>query len=206
MKLSPPPTPQSDTKRRRLGEDAGSSTSQKVPVSSPAKPRIPVTSPSPHPPAQSAREPNIDSKPAPAPPVTPKSNGVSAPRFRTPGLSAKPTAPAIPSPLRQAWKQNDSPPQTMAPTYSRPTKAANFMTELIKEVTPPKKADVSNPYQTASPVKPPQKKPSARKPRSTRRDKEKAQEKEKLPKITAQAIIEATVPKGSKRSRPPPEM
>ncbi|KAH7929082.1 hypothetical protein BV22DRAFT_1081682 [Leucogyrophana mollusca] len=201
IKISPPPTPQTDTKRRRVGEEAESSTSQKATVSSPSKPH--AASNSSQTPAQPAAEPAVNGKNAIPPPATPKPNGVSTPRFRTPGLPVKPTAPAVPSPLRQAWKQSDSPPQPMT-IPPRPTKAANFMTELIKEVTPPKRADVSNPYQTASPVKPPQKKPVAKKPRATRRDKEK--EKEKEPEMTAQAIIEATVPKGSKRSRPPAEM
>jgi hypothetical protein len=105
----------------------------------------------------------------------------------------KPTAPAVPSPLRQAWKQGDSPPQP--PT--RPTRAANYMTGLIKEVTPPRKPDVSNPYQTANPVKMPARKPATRRFRPPAENKEKQQ---KEPEMTAQAIIEATVPKVSSQS------
>jgi hypothetical protein len=66
------------------------------------------------------------------------------------------------------------------------------MTELIKEVTPPKKPDVSNPYQTASPVKPPVKKP-VRRTRATA--KPAVPENPKKPELSPQAIIEATVPK-----------
>ncbi|EGN96622.1 hypothetical protein SERLA73DRAFT_140274, partial [Serpula lacrymans var. lacrymans S7.3] len=133
-------------------------------------------------------------------------NKLETPRLRTNGLPIKPTLPAVPSPLRQAWGQSDSPPSNSPPR--RPTKAANFMADLIKEVTPPKKADVSNPYQTASPVKPPPKKQTAKKLRSTRSTEQKQTEKEKAkePELSTQAIIEATVPKGSKRARPPPEL
>lgn len=87
------------------------------------------------------------------------------------------------------------------------------MAELIKEVTPPKRPDVSNPYQTASPVGKvgPPKARSVRRPRATgkplapgdRDDKEKLAEKKnekkdeekELEQYSPQAIIEATVPK-----------
>lgn len=69
------------------------------------------------------------------------------------------------------------------------------MTELIKEVTPTKKPDVSNPYQTASPVKPPApvRKPVAKRVRHVAKPAEKP--KEQGPEVSAQAVIEATVPK-----------
>ena len=68
------------------------------------------------------------------------------------------------------------------------------MTELLKEVTPPKKPDVSNPYQTASPVPvKPAKKPQPKRQRPTAKPTEKP--KETTPELTAQEIIEATVPK-----------
>ncbi|KII87179.1 hypothetical protein PLICRDRAFT_42829 [Plicaturopsis crispa FD-325 SS-3] len=176
LKLAPA-TPKTDTKRRRVGETPETSTPQRVPAPSPTPPPAPA-------PAH-----------APAPVVTPKANG-----FRP---SVHPV-PVHPSPLRQAWGQSDSPPQTT------PTKAAAFMTDLIKEVTPPKRPDLANPYQTASPVKPPPKKtPVTRKTRASSRipvkEKEKEKEKEE-PAPTPQAIIEATMPKGSKRSRPPPNL
>jgi len=66
------------------------------------------------------------------------------------------------------------------------------MAELIKEVTPPKKPDLSNPYQTASPVKPSlQKKPTKKRKAAEGRSKE--QEK-KAVDLSHQTIIEATVP------------
>ena len=77
------------------------------------------------------------------------------------------------------------------------------MTELIKEVTPPKKPDFANPYEAMSPLpRPPQKKQPARKTRSAAKaEAEKEKEKEKTqvkePELTPQAIIEATVPKAS---------
>ncbi|KAG1746719.1 uncharacterized protein EDB91DRAFT_1048901, partial [Suillus paluster] len=193
-----------DTKRRRVGHEAESSTAQKSAPPAPTSTIVFPTSNSTSPihPAVNGKTPVPPipvSTLAPAAPVTPKANGAATPRLRTTGLSVKPTTPAVPSPLRQTWKQNDSPPQP--PT--RPTRAANYMTGLIKDVTPPKKPDVSNPYQTASPVKMPTRKPPVRRSRPPVQNKEKQQ---KEPEMTAQAIIEATVPKGSKRSRPPPEM
>lgn len=72
------------------------------------------------------------------------------------------------------------------------------MTELIKEVTPAKRPDLSNPYQTASPVKPPVKKPVIKRPRPSAKPPSlaaPAPEPEKLPEPSPQAIIEATLPK-----------
>ncbi|KIJ62017.1 hypothetical protein HYDPIDRAFT_169390 [Hydnomerulius pinastri MD-312] len=207
IKLSPPKTPlTTDTKRRRVGDEADSATPQRAVVLSTSTVSFPSSST--ESPVQ-ASQPNGKAPAvaplAPAPPVTPKANGAQQPsRLRTTGLVMKPTAPSVPSPLRQAWKQTDSPPQPSPP--SRPTRAADFMTELIKEVTPTKKPDVSNPYQTASPIKPPPaaRKPVPKRPRPSTKAAEKPKEKE--PEVSAQAIIEATIPKGSKRSRPPLEM
>ncbi|KAF9245304.1 hypothetical protein BU15DRAFT_85633 [Melanogaster broomeanus] len=193
IKLSPPKTPlTTDTKRRRVGDEAESSKPHKAAVPSTSTISFPVSvSESPvqvlqRPSTPPAMAPNGKAPAAttltPAPPVMSKTNGTQ-PRLRTAGVTMKPTAPVIPSPLRQAWKQSDSPPQVSLP--SRPTRAANFMTELIKEVTPTKKTDVSNPYQTASPIKPPA--PPSAKPVE--------KPKEKEPEVSAQAIIEATVPK-----------
>lgn len=85
------------------------------------------------------------------------------------------------------------------------------MADLIKEVTPPKRPDVSNPYQTASPVgkvggiaaKPRPKrvratgKPTAPAPKEGQDTEVVAQEKAKEKEYSPQAIIEATVPKVS---------
>ncbi|OJA12432.1 hypothetical protein AZE42_08096 [Rhizopogon vesiculosus] len=208
IKLSPPPpTPSAaDTKRRRVGNEAETSTAQKsAPLASTSTIVFPTsssTSTAHSAPAFNGKTtvPPASASPlAPAAPVAPKVNGAAMPRLRATALSVKPTTPSVPSPLRQAWKHGDSPPQP--PT--RPTRAANYMTGLIKEVTPPKKPDVSNPYQTANPVKMASRKPTARRLRPPVEKKEKQQ---KEPEMTAQAIIEATVPKGSKRARPPPEM
>ncbi|KJA28125.1 hypothetical protein HYPSUDRAFT_802759 [Hypholoma sublateritium FD-334 SS-4] len=176
--------------------------------------------------AASTSEPSSSSLPFPltTSPPTPKANGtpvrpaaVASARLRTP---AKPTAPVVPSPLRQAWS-DASPPSSRddsrgSPAQQiKPTKTANFMADLIKETTPVVKPDLSNPYQTASPVGkvgPPRR--GARRPRATGRpalpsreekaaEEKKQKEKEKLDAVSSQAIIEATVPKGSKRSRPP---
>ncbi|KAI0255933.1 hypothetical protein BJV78DRAFT_583764 [Lactifluus subvellereus] len=136
-----------------------------------------------------------------------KSNTVPAtPRLRL-SMPPKPTTPAVPSPLRNTWGTGDSssPPHSSPPSKpSHPTRAANFMAELIKEVTPPKRPDLSNPYQTASPVKPSlQKKPAKKRKAPEGRPKE--PEKKEVD-LSPQTIIEATVPTGSKRSRPPPNI
>ncbi|KAF8196771.1 hypothetical protein K438DRAFT_1825524 [Mycena galopus ATCC 62051] len=150
----------------------------------------------------------------------------------TPNTLLKKTLPAHPSPLRQAWggspassisSGNSSPAQA-------PTKAASLLTALIRDADaelPKRSADVRNPYQSASPVSirvtnthPPEAatrkrtratgRPSAReaekqkekeaKEKEEQEKKEKAKEMEVVP---SQAILEATLPKGSKRSRPP---
>jgi hypothetical protein len=84
------------------------------------------------------------------------------------------------------------------------------MAELIKEVTPPKRPDLSNPYQAASPVGkvgPPRTRPKRvratgkpapptikeDKTKEAEKETEKKQEKEK--EYSPQAIIEATLPK-----------
>ena len=68
------------------------------------------------------------------------------------------------------------------------------MTELIKEVTPPKKPDFANPYEAANPmIKPAPKKQPVRRTRTATKAAEQAKNKE--PELTPQAIIEATVPK-----------
>lgn len=200
IKLSPA---KPDTKRRRVGDEADRSTAQRVlfPAVSPPKPETPTTLAAAPTPAPSQTRPNIFPTQNGAPttpnatgPTVPKTNGASAPRLRTTGLPTKPTAPTVPSPLRQTWGQNDSPPHTPAskPNHT-PTKAASFMTELIKEVTPPKRPDLSNPYQTASPVKPLPRKPVAKRPPAKAAAAPPAPAK--TPEPSAQAVIEATVPK-----------
>lgn len=133
-------------------------------------------------------------------------------RLRTP---AKPTAPVVPSPLRNAWSDG-SPTSSREETKSSPgqtsavkqTQTANFMAELIKETKPPSKPDLSNPYQTASPIAkigPPRRskrnrttgKPSPLTVESKSEEQSKKDEGKKLTDYSPQAIIEATVPKVS---------
>jgi hypothetical protein len=155
-----------------------------------------------------------------------KSTAVPAtPRLRL-SVPPKPTTPAVPSPLRNTWGVGDSSSSSHSSPPSKPsqpTRAANFMAELIKEVTPPKKPDLSNPYQTASPVKPSLQKKPAKK-RKAPEDSPTEQEKTDV-NLSHQTIVEATVPtvssvlhvpysrllidlviQGSKRSRPPPNI
>ncbi|KAI0653407.1 hypothetical protein C8Q70DRAFT_606904 [Cubamyces menziesii] len=208
IKLTPE-KPKTDSKRRRVGEDATNSSPQRVPKANGSAANLT--------PSSSTTTQLNGSAMANGAQANGKTNGASlpaapsTPRIRTSGV--KPTTPAVPSPLRQTWGQSDSPPQASSPQpASKPTRAASFMTELIKEVTPPKKPDFANPYEAMSPLpRPPQKKQPARKTRSAAKaEAEKEKEKEKTqvkePELTPQAIIEATVPKGSKRARPPPEL
>ncbi|RPD64373.1 hypothetical protein L226DRAFT_559572 [Lentinus tigrinus ALCF2SS1-7] len=201
IKLAPE-KPKADSKRRRVGEDASTSSPQRAGATAGAK--VNGSAPSTLPNSVSApaalSSPATNGRPNGAPIPAPP----STPRIRTSGI--KPTTPAIPSPLRQTWGNSDSPPQPSPPQpASKPTRAASFMTELIKGVTPPKKPDFANPYEAANPmIKPAPKRHPVRKTRTTA--KAEAEAKKKESELTPQAIIEATVPKGSKRSRPPPEL
>ncbi|EMD38944.1 hypothetical protein CERSUDRAFT_112650 [Gelatoporia subvermispora B] len=205
--------PKPDTKRRRMGEipstssqpAAGPATSTSKDSTSPVAPTVNGSSTS-STSATSTSAPTTNGIPSASvakPNGTAEAAPVTPPRSCT---SAKPTAPAKPSPLRQAWGQSDSPPQASPP--QKQTRAASFMSEILKEVTPPKKLDIVNPYQTANPIPRPPKKPLVRKPREPKPaepPKQPAPEKKDV-QISAQAAIEATVPKGSKRARPPPDL
>ncbi|KAG1741075.1 hypothetical protein EDB19DRAFT_733538 [Suillus lakei] len=112
IELSPIRTPSAtDGKRRRVGNEAESSTAQKsAPPASTSTIVFPAsnsTSPTRSPPAINGKAP-VPPVPAStlaaAAVVTPKVNGAATPRLRTAGLSVKPTTPAVPSPLRQTWK------------------------------------------------------------------------------------------------------
>ncbi|KAH9935061.1 hypothetical protein B0H21DRAFT_699261 [Amylocystis lapponica] len=213
-----PEKPKTDTKRRRVGEEAQSSSAQRVPLISAPGTR-PYTNGTTQPSTGSSNgttsRTNGIASSSKSPPA--QTNGTQTPppalRLRTPG-PFRPTTPAVPSPLRQTWGQTDSssPPQPSPPSV-KPTRAADFMTQLLKEVTPPKKKDFANPYQTASPmpVRPPTKKPPARKTKAASKAAAEATPEKKglekdLSELSPQAIIEATVPKGSKRARPPPDL
>ncbi|KAI0693176.1 hypothetical protein C8T65DRAFT_760751 [Cerioporus squamosus] len=196
LKLAPE-KPKADSKRRRVGSDATTSSPQRAGSTSGGSLPTSVSAPAA---LNSQSGTTANGRPNGTPVTAPP----STPRVRTNGI--KPTTPAVPSPLRQTWGNSDSPPQPSPPQpTSKPTRAASFMTELIKEVTPPKKPDFANPYEAANPmIKPVAKKQPVRRTRTAA--KAEAEAKKKEPELTPQAIIEATVPKGSKRSRPPPEL
>ncbi|KAM5532376.1 hypothetical protein V8D89_013970 [Ganoderma adspersum] len=199
-----PEKPKADNKRRRVGEEATTSSPQRAGATATA-PRVngvassgsaSASASATHNGSASVNGTTTNGRANGAPPPTTPTR----PSVRTNGV--KPTTPAVPSPLRQTWSQSDSPPQP-SPPLGKPTRAAAFMTELIKEVTPPKKPAFVNPYEAANAmIKPAPKKQPARKTRAAA----KREEQGKEPELTPQAIIEATVPKGSKRSRPPPEL
>lgn len=184
MKITPVEAPKTDTKRRRVGPDAETSSPQRVPVVKPDEPPSqPTAGPSklPHGQINGNEQANGDSIRTNGPPATPR--------------ILKPTAPAVPSPLRQAWGQTDSPSPSPPHATSKQTRAASFMTELIREATPTKKPDLSNPYQTASPVKM-SKPPTKKVPPKRTKAEPKPSVEEKI-ELSTQAIIEATVPKVS---------
>lgn len=209
LKLSPE-NPVTDTKRRRVGEDAQSSTSQRVAMPPRAAHPAPANGMS-----SSSGANGTTSAPFPAKSPSPTrqapaatANGLAppaTPRLRTTGMN-KPTAPAVPSPLRQTWSQGDSSPPSV-----KPTRAANVMTELIKEVTPPKKPAFTNPYEAQYPgsLKNLPKRTAPARKRKSREDakaaaakpadvasQEKTEEKqEKEVEMSPRKIIEATVPK-----------
>ncbi|KAF7356896.1 E3 sumo-protein ligase 2-like protein [Mycena venus] len=141
----------------------------------------------------------------------------------TPNTLLKKTMPAHPSPLRQAW--GGSP--RVLNIFGKLVACAGHANKGRKLAHRVDSADVRNPYQSASPVgirvtntHPPEaatrkrtratgrsaaareaeKKEKEAKEKVEQEKKEKEKEKEVVP---PQAIIEATLPKGSKRSRPP---
>ena len=202
MKLAPPEMSTTDKKRRKIGQDAESATSQRVSSATNA----PTSSQGP-----AASSHDVGGASGGVVSAQNRPNGVAAPstpRIRTNNLTAKPTAPSVPSPLRQAWNQNDSPSPPHPPPVSKPTRAANIMSELIKEASPAPKPDFSNPYETAGPVAPKAatRRPVTKRPRavagSHSESKEQVKQEEKMERkkvseLSPQKIIEATVPKVS---------
>ncbi|KAF5316005.1 hypothetical protein D9619_006337 [Psilocybe cf. subviscida] len=157
----------------------------------------------------------------------------SSSRLRTPAKPTTPVRPSPLRQTWSSQPQPSPPhTQTthLSPNHTQPTQTATFMAELITKTEPPRRNfDVSNPYQTANPVAnaiPPRratrrtKKPldrgaiaaqkakevekEAQKGGEKKEGKDKAEkDKDKAPYVSAQAQIEATLPPGSKRSRPP---
>ncbi|KAJ7623505.1 hypothetical protein FB45DRAFT_797684 [Roridomyces roridus] len=200
----------------------------------PPVPRSAAPAPSPNRVAASQYFPFPPATPAPSP-SSPSPQAVTAATPARNAMVKVQSAPAHPSPLRQAW--GGSPASSVSSTHSSPaqgtpTKAAVLLTALIRDAdaeAPPKSLDVRNPYQSASPVPvrvtnthPPEAatrkraratgRPAERKAREAKEKEEKAakekekEEQEKVKQLSPQAIIEATVPKGSRRSRPPAHM
>ncbi|KAJ6561245.1 hypothetical protein DFH09DRAFT_506400 [Mycena vulgaris] len=215
----PPPQTDASPKRRRL---------ETPPAATPPPiPRSAAPAPSPNRVAASQYFPFPLSTPASSPVSAPSTTPAAATTPARAALNQVKTIPVHPSPLRQAWggspassvSSNGSSP---AQAQGTPTKAATLLTALIRDVdaeSPRRSAAVRNPYQSASPVSvrvtnthPPE---GARRKRTRatgrleerekevaakEAEKEKEREREVVP---PQAIIEATLPKGSKRSRPP---
>ncbi|KAF7289518.1 E3 sumo-protein ligase 2-like protein [Mycena chlorophos] len=189
-------SPVADTspKRRRLETPS--------PATPPPIPRSAAPAPSPN--RVSSQVP----LPTPAPPPATPNRAITKVK----------SVPVVPSPLRQAWGSSPASSASSngsSPVTGTPTKAASLLSALIRDVDAeiPKRFDeVRNPYQAASPVNvrvtnthPPDN--ASRKRTRIIKPAEKVavsdKEKESIP---PQAIIEATMPKGSKRSRPPPNL
>ncbi|KAK0467228.1 uncharacterized protein EV420DRAFT_673053 [Desarmillaria tabescens] len=200
-----------DTKRRRVtnghgssfAEPSGASATPTTPKSIPFPRRdTPMASPafntssisSANPPALNGSPPKLNGLPA----------STSTPRFRPTFVPPKPTTPAVPSPLRQAWGQTSPGSPETPPQTQKQSSAANFMAALIKDNTPTKKPDISNPYQTPGSIRATKSKRLRATGKPAIPKKQAVEEKKEKEKVySPQAIIEATVPKGSKRSRPP---
>ncbi|KAJ7777459.1 hypothetical protein B0H16DRAFT_1684071 [Mycena metata] len=206
-------TADASPKRRRLETPPASTP--------PPPPRSAAPAPSPNRAAASQHFPFPISTPA-ASPLTPNlSKSKTMPAHPSPLRQAWVNSPASSTSSGQS-----------SPVQGTPTKAATLLTALIRDAdadVPKRSLDVRNPYQSASPVgvrvtntHPPEAatrkrtratgRPSLAERQKEKEAKEKAeqeqQEKEKKEKekevvVPPQAIIEAMLPKGSKRSRPP---
>ncbi|KAF7770500.1 hypothetical protein Agabi119p4_6474 [Agaricus bisporus var. burnettii] len=128
----------------------------------------------------------------------------------------KPTAPVVPSPLRQAWtggspsgSESGSP---QGPNPVRRTKTAQHVTDLVKSLNSQDKvvAEIRNPYELANPVKrptmPKRKRVAPAKKPATAAPAPKETTTKIAKEMSVHAIIEATLPEGSKRSRPPADL
>ncbi|KAF4610703.1 hypothetical protein D9613_006911 [Agrocybe pediades] len=194
----------SDAKRRKFAEETSSKAQSlaSASTSQPGNASYSTSSP------QRSRPTPIATTPA-RPNALPSSS-----RLRTP---AKPTVPAVSSPLRNTLASSspgDDSKSSPSQPSPKPTQTANFMAGLIEVTKPVSKPDLSNPYQTACPVgkvAPPRR---SKRTRVTGKatplaidsksgESSKKTEMKPLSDYSPQAIIEATVPKGSKRSRPP---
>ncbi|KAI0343216.1 hypothetical protein BDW22DRAFT_1419894 [Trametopsis cervina] len=240
MKLSPEkPKPKTDGKRRRIDSEPEASSSSSTSASpgrlngtanhangftSPPEVNKVVNS-------STVAVPGSTRSPSPAGQPSSKLNGAATapttgPRIRTAGMKP-PTAPSVPSPLRQTWGQTDSP----SPPSSiniKPTRAANILSELVRETAPRPPSIFSNPYEAASPVPVPVrpvKKSSFRRRAApgtsttpttavaattttitTTAPLARTEGHKPEAELSPQKIIEATIPKGAKRSRPPPDL
>lgn len=200
-----------DKKRRRVEVDKAESSSQSAgPPPAPVRAAAPAPSPTrasqshaaplPTPRATSAHVNGASSSAAAAPPVR---SAYASPSARRTTVFSKPplrdTAPAKPSPLRQAWGQSQSSASTSSPPESpqsrpaelpRPNRSVAFMTALIKEVTPVERPQVRNPYQDKRYVKINYE--GKKRPRFTPKKPEPPKDIDE--EYSPQMIIEATVP------------
>ena len=181
----------SDNKRRRVGEDANTSLSQSTglgttQIGDSSTTNVGVAGPSTPLSSNSSRFPQV---------------------FPLRATIQPKNTPTNPSPLRQSFTQSSpgSPdsqltqsPSSPSPLQKRATHAAAIFSEIVEKATPPSRPDLSNPYQTASPVKPKQKEKKKlpdKKGKGREEQIETVVEKKVEVTPSPKAIIEATVPK-----------
>lgn len=136
--------------------------------------------------------------------LPPQSAPIATPvRQRSQALQ-KPTAPVVPSPLRQAWTGGSpSGSESGSPHGSAPvrrTKTAQHVTDLVNSLNSQDKvlAELRNPYEVANPVKrptmPKRKRVVAPAKKSATAPVPKETTTKVVKEMSAHAIIEATLP------------
>ncbi|CAK5273782.1 unnamed protein product [Mycena citricolor] len=207
----PSSTVQASPKRRRL---------ETPPSTPPAVPRSAAPAPSP---TRTSQLPFPLASPDPTPSQSSKNPHSLVPITPSRASIVPKSMPVHPSPLRQTWAISPTPSISStgsSPTQSgTPTKAATLLTAIIKDADaeiPKHHPAVQNPYEnpavtrrtnTHRPAEPRRRtRATARatqKEREKEKEKEVAKEDDKPKDIPPEAIIQATLPKGSKRVRAP---
>lgn len=194
------PSASGDHKRRRLGDDAMTSLSQSTGIEGLEAGITSLTDstigePSTPPASKPNRFPQVFPLRAT---ITPKNAPTNPSPLRQSYTQASPSSPG--SPDLHLTKGSSSP----SPLQKRAAHATAIFSEIVEKATPPRRPDLSNPYQTASPVKPRQKE---RRRFSEKKGKDKEEQLEQVsPKKvevapSPKAIIEATVPQVCTLSR-----
>lgn len=199
------------SKRRRISEDSGSASSSAQTFASTT--------------VDSGEIPLSHDLPSSSKPSAFSPGNMSMPeRIHRATIIRPRTTPAVSSPLRNNVVNGGSPPSpetgsdsiTSAGTKAKTGLgfAVSLMEDVIKNNTPEPKPDVGNPYEASCPVKKGIQTNVRTRLSGKRKERERStgvevpassvvsKEKEKEKELSVKEIIEATVPKGAKRSRP----